>query len=111
MKKDTTHTRHQEIFLVTSTTFFQKQLCERIDSESHHTSHLQRLEVACWNGLLDEWFPEIIKRSTNGKNLCVAHIESARPFLKIELSVSISFFNNSFSIDPHRFLPQLRFAN
>jgi len=103
--------RQQEILLVTNTTFFQKQLCEKIDSDGGYGSHLQRLEEACWNGLLDEWFPEIIKRSTIGKDLHLTNIESASPFLKIELSESISCFNKSFSIDPAQFLPQLWFAN
>ena len=84
----------QEILLVANTTFFQKQLCERIHSEGRCASQLQRLEEACWNGLLDEWFPEIIKRSTIGKDLHLTHIATASPLLKIELGESIPCFNN-----------------
>jgi|SRR4051794_4323718 hypothetical protein len=101
----------QEILLVTNTRFFQKQLCERIGCENRYTSNIERLEGACWNGLLDDWFPEIMKRSTTGKSLCLAHIQPVSPFLKIVLSESISLFDKSFSIDPCQFLPEIMFTN
>ena len=51
----------QEILLLTDTTFSQRQLCENdAKDDSSHLSESEKLEEACWTGLLDELLPEII---------------------------------------------------
>ena len=51
----------QEILLLTGTTFSQRQLCENdLKDDRNNLSESEKLEEACWAGLLDELLPEII---------------------------------------------------
>ena len=97
MKKDTIQ---QEVLFVTTTTFSQRQLCEKDVSTNHHLSHKEQLEEACWNGLLDELLPEIMERSTSGKRLFLWHIRHGESLLQLELGESTVSIEKQFSIDP-----------
>lgn len=45
----------QEIWLMTTTTFSKRQLCEMNSQEGNRcVIPAEQLEAACWNGLLDE---------------------------------------------------------
>ena len=75
----------QEILLLTGTTFSQRQLCENdAKDDSNHLSESEKLEEACWTGLLDELLPEII---TN-KKLYIWHIGDTEFSLQIECGIS-----------------------
>ena len=90
----------QEILLLTGTTFSQKQLCENDAKDgSNNLSMSEKLEQACWAGLLDELLPEII---TN-KKLCLWQIGDSEFSLQIELSEYPSR-QKQFSINPYYFL-------
>jgi hypothetical protein len=90
----------QEIILTTGTSFSQRQLFENdAKDESNHLSESQRLEEACWTGLLDELLPEVI---TN-KKLRIWQIWDSEFSLQIELSEYPSK-ERWFSINPHYFL-------
>jgi hypothetical protein len=102
---------NQEILLLANSTFFQKQLCEKVNSEDRYLSHIARLEKACWNGLLDELLPEIMEKSTAGKNLFVTQIQYSKSFLQVELSESVIFIQERFSINPDLFLSELLLTN
>ena len=73
----------QEILLLTGTTFSQRQLSEKnaSDDRSNLTEN-EKLERACWAGLLNELLPEII---TN-KKLSIWQIGDTDCSLQIELS-------------------------
>ena len=91
---------HQEILLLTGTTFSQRQLCENDPSKDKgQLSETEKLEEACWAGLLDELLPEII---TN-KKLYIWHIGDTEFSLQIELSEYPSG-EKQFSINPYYFL-------
>ena len=90
----------QEIMLLTGTTFSQRQLCENdIKDDSNRLSESEKLEEACWTGLLDDLLPEII---TN-KKLCLWQIGDTEFSLQIELSEYRSSEKRS-SINPYYFL-------
>ena len=90
----------QEILLLTGTTFSQRQLCENdAKDDRNHLSESEKLEEACWAGLLDELLPEII---TN-KKLYIWQIGDTEFSLQIELSEYPST-EKSFSINPYYFL-------
>ena len=62
-----TNILQQEILLLTGTTFSQRQLSENdAKDERSHLSASEKLEEACWTGLLDELLPEIV---TNKKRI------------------------------------------
>jgi hypothetical protein len=90
----------QEILLLTGTTFSQRQLCENDPNKDRgYLSEIEKLEEACWAGLLDELLPEII---TN-KKLCLWQIGDTEFSLQIELSEYPSR-EKPFSINPYYFL-------
>ena len=95
----------QEILLVTSTTFCQGQFCE-IDGSQHNRnlSDSEKLEEACWNGLLDDLLPEIMERTAFGKRLYLWQIRKGEFFLQIELAESPMIPEKQFSINPDLFL-------
>jgi len=101
-----TDTINQEILLVTTTTFANKEWCEKNAEEGiHHQSPIEQLEEACWNGLLDELLPEIIEKSVLGKSLSMWQIRQGKSFLEIELGEYPVSIENYFSLDPYSFLP------
>ena len=90
----------QEVLLLTGTTFSQRQLSENdARDESNNLSESQKLERACWSGLLNELTPEIV---TN-KKLPIWQIGDSEFSLQIELSEYPSK-QKQFSINPYYFL-------
>ena len=90
----------QEILLLTGTTFSQRQLCENDTKDDRSDlTESEKLEEACWTGLLDELLPEII---TN-KKLSLWEIGDSEFSLQIELSEYPSG-EKRFSINPYYFL-------
>jgi len=90
----------QEIVLLTGTTFSQRQLCENdARDDRNHLSESEKLEEACWTGLLDYLLPEII---TN-KKLSIWQIGDSETSLQIELSEYPSN-QKQLSINPYYFL-------
>ena len=95
-----TDTLQQEILLLTGTTFSQRPLVENdARDDNNHLSTSEKLEHACWTGLLDELLPEVI---TN-KKLHIWQIWNTETSLQIELSAYPSK-ENRFSINPYYFL-------
>ena len=107
MKTDTVN---QEILLVTTTTFANKEWCEKNAQEGTHQSPIEHLEEACWNGLLDELLPEIIEKSVFGKSLSMWQIRQCKSFLEIELGEYPVSIENYFSLDPYSFLPMMVYS-
>jgi hypothetical protein len=95
----------QEILLLTGTTFSQRQLCENdAKDDSNHLSESEKLDEACWTGLLDELLPEII---TN-KKLYIWQIGDTKFSLQIELS-EYPAAEKQFSINPYYFLRTIEY--
>jgi hypothetical protein len=95
-----TDTLQQEILLLTGTTFSERPLVENdAKDDNKHLSASEKLEQACWTGLLDELLPEVI---TN-KKLHIWQIWNTETSLQIELSEYPSN-ERRLSINPHYFL-------
>ena len=95
----------QEILLLTGTSFAQRQLSEKdVKDDRSNLSESEKLEEACWTGLLDELLPEII---TN-KKLYIWHIGDTEFSLQIELSEYPSG-EKQFSINPYYFLRTIEY--
>ena len=93
----------QEILLLTGTSFSQRQLSETDARDANNSlSEGEKLEQACWNGLLDELLPEII---TN-RRLFLWKIGDSDFSLQIELSEYPSR-EKTMSINPYYFLRRI----
>jgi len=94
----------QEILLMTNTTFSKQQLCEKDSFANNKFSQTERLEDACWNGLLYEMFPGIVEKSAAGKQLYLWQIRHGESCLQIELCEQPKAIDLWYSIDPYSFL-------
>jgi hypothetical protein len=99
----------QEILLITGTSFSAHQLCELDDNHSTD-SEKEKLEEACWNGLLSEILPEVFRQPCNTKKLYLWDVKEAEHFIELELSEYPELTDKHFSIDPYSFL-QVQSAN
>jgi hypothetical protein len=94
----------QEILLITNSSLSKRSLCEKKSTEaSSRFSNVERLENACWNGMLEEFLPGLIL-TVEGKTLFLWEIRNAKNFLHIDLCDQPNFFNRELSIDPYLFL-------
>lgn len=99
-----TYTAQQEILLVTGTSFTLGNFCETSDGiDYNHLSEKEKLEVACWNGLLPIMLPEIFNNNSANK-LYLWEIREASSFIKLELGEQYLGFEKPFSINPYAFL-------
>jgi len=101
-----TNSTQQEILLVTGTSFSLREFCETIDGLNYnHLTEKEKLEIACWNGLLPVMLPEIFKQHSVNKKLYLWEIREASSFIQLELGEKYIEFEKQFSIDPYSFLP------
>ncbi len=102
---ETKSTQH-EILLITGTSFSSREFYENSDSAVYkHLTEKQKLEIACWNGLLPEMFPEIFRQYSMNTKLYLWEIREGTSFLELELGETYLEFERQFSIDPYSFLP------
>jgi len=95
----------QEILLMLGTSFSSMEYLEKDDSGNlNHLSEKEKLEQACWNGLLREMLPEIFEQGEGSTNLYLWQIKTASHFLELELGQSYQTTDAYFSIDPYCFL-------
>jgi hypothetical protein len=97
----------QEILLLTGTKFSEREWAEKIVEDKNKLSATEKLEDACWNGLLNEMLPELVQKTKEGKKLFLWHIRHCRAFLGIDLSEASPLIEREYSIDPYFFVPGL----
>ena len=75
-------TIQQEIILLTSSTFSKRQSCEiKSLNKVNYLSLSQKLEKACWDGLLNNALPEITIRPTCFTTLSVKEVRNCKSCL------------------------------
>jgi hypothetical protein len=100
-----TNILHQEILLLTDTNFSHRILCDKDEKDgASEISDSEKLEKACWEGMLGELFPEIFEN----KSLSLWQIIETEFSLQIELSPYPSWERRS-SIDPYYFLKTISY--
>jgi hypothetical protein len=100
-----TNYTQQEILLVTGTSFTSGYLCQNNETPNNNNlTDKQRLEEACWNGMLQTMLPEILLKAANGGLLYLWQIKEASAFLELDLSEVPRAIEQQFSIDPYSFL-------
>ena len=98
----------QEILLNTESSFAQRELCENdysTASNSSPASQAEKLEEACWNGLLEDLLKGAIAFERTSQRLFLWKIDLADTFLCIQLSQAPSPVNQYQSMNPYVFMP------
>jgi hypothetical protein len=99
-----TKSTQQEVLLLTGTNFSSRQWSTKDDASINNLSDEEKLEQACWNGLLPEMLPEIFDLSEGAHKLFLWEIKEAASFIELELGEYPEAKDNYYSIDPYSFL-------
>jgi hypothetical protein len=101
------NTISREILLVTASSFAQREFCEKDSAETtNNLSYAEQLEIACWNGLFIELFPEIMNESPNEEKIYLWEVVMSDSYLKLSLGSCNPEFEKIFTIDPSEFLTE-----
>jgi len=96
---------YHEVLLIRGTSFVTEEL-SRKDDARHNTDLFdnERLEEACWNGMVQTKLPEIFLEVPDGKCLFLWQIKEAESFLVLELGETPSGVDGHSSIVPYLFV-------
>lgn len=101
MKPETTH---HEILFFTGSSFAGKQFCSREEKDGKTYSNNERLEKACWDGLLNEMFPEILGSFSAKCESFIWHVLNGKNYLYISIGPNPVAAEPESSIDPYYFM-------
>lgn len=96
---------HQEVLLLTGSSFANRELRssqDGIKEENFFSAH-EKLEKACWDGMLDEMLPELAADDSKNERF-IWQILSADNFLCINVGMSGKPVESETSIDPYCFI-------
>ena len=95
--------------IFTNTSLSQKVLCETDNNDKNENmSQAEKLEQACWDGLLREMFPEIIDSGSKlSPKMFIWGIHPGKSYLHIDMTDSPGIIDFERSVDPYLFLPEL----
>jgi hypothetical protein len=97
---------NQEILLFTGTSFARREFCckENGSKEGKFISTHEKLEKACWDGLLVELLPEVAKVPGSKEENFIWQIIAADNFLCINIGAYDEPVVGESSIDPYWFI-------
>ncbi len=92
----------QEILLMTGTRFSSRQCSDKNDATAHQNlNEKERLEEACWNGMIKDMLPEICDKNSEDKQLYLWQIKEGESYIELELAEFPEEKDKYFSIDPY----------
>ena len=96
---------NREILLFTGTSFAKREFINHDADKNQQKSYsqLDKLEMACWNGLLDEMLPELADSDLSKKESFIWKIIASENFLHICRGTHDIPFENELTIDPYFF--------
>ena len=98
----------QEVLLNTDTQFAHRQLSDGDSGNAANLSAIEKLEKACWDGLVKELIPELDITLNSDKKLWLWQIHETRSFLALDFFEFPGPKEKEASIDPYLFLSELR---
>jgi hypothetical protein len=100
----------REILLMTGTSFTSRQWSIKDESpDKNNKSEKERLEEACWFGVVKEILPELFHQSANEEKVFLWQIMEGKSFLELDMGESPFEKDRFFSIDPYSFLNEIHF--
>jgi hypothetical protein len=97
----------QEVLLNTDTQFAHRQWAERDAKGSSDLSAIEKLEKACWDGLVKELIPELNITLESNKKLWLWQVHETRSFLALDFYEYPGPKEKEGSIDPYLFMDGL----
>jgi hypothetical protein len=105
MKQQSTQ---QEVLLITNSSFAHRQWCKKEDDENINTSPEENIEEACVNGLMKELLPEVFQPTKDAK-MFLWQMHPGFSFVQLELGELPIAIQKEYSLDPHSFLPAIKY--
>lgn len=94
-----------EVLLMTGTSFLAGNWIPKDDSPAgRQLSDMEKLQDACWNGLLEAILPEVLVKPANDGILYLWDVKEAEAFLELELSEVPLPVDGRLSVTPHLFM-------
>jgi hypothetical protein len=100
-------TAQQEVLLNTETQFAQRQWAEIDSNGTANLSTREKLEKACWDGLIKDLIPELDITLHTQKKLWLWQIHQTHSFLALDFYEYPGAKDNETSIDPYLFMSNL----
>src|SRR5436305_15211709 len=101
----------QEILLLTGTSFSSRQWCQKDElTEKNNLSEKERLEEACWYGLVKEMLPELFREPAIDHKVFLWKIVEGKSFLELDMGETPFNKESFYSIDPYSFLSEKYFS-
>lgn len=94
-----------EVLLFTHTRFSKKQFCEKNNNQVDNAGSGQ-LQNACWNGLVFEILPDMIKPSELKNPVYTWNVIAAENFIEIKIGAFPYSVEGADSLNPHLFFPE-----
>ena len=96
----------QEIILVTGTHFSAAQYNDKdLLDNSKNLTERERLQEACWNGMVQDKLPEIFYPDTDRQRIYLWQLKEGNHLLTLELGEYPKEVDSYYSIDPYTFMP------
>ena len=100
-----TNFTQQEILLNKGAKFLAHDWCPKQASDSNNNlSSSEKLEEACWNGLLKDIIPELFTLQGDTQKLTLWKVRQMSAFIELELADYPAATDSYFSINPYLFL-------
>jgi len=95
----------QEILLSVSSGFLSRICAEKNGNEPKgQLMDVEKIEEACWNGLLKEEFPEIFNMGSSGRQMFIWGIRDYNSVMEIDMGEYPSVKDDYLCIDPYKFM-------
>ena len=95
----------QEILLAFNSHFLSKIYFEKCNAGSSDIFiELEKIEEACWNGLLEQVLPEIFTMNIYARPIFIWRIREYNSVMEIDMGEHPSDKESFFCIDPYRFM-------
>ncbi|HMK27440.1 MAG TPA: hypothetical protein VK483_15515 [Chitinophagaceae bacterium] len=98
---------NQEILLFIGTSFANRKLCDTENKEARSITTHEKLENACWDGLLGELLPDLAGATRSKAEGIIWKIITADNFLCINMGAYNKPVMGESSIDPYCFITSL----
>jgi len=96
----------QEVLLNTDTQFAHRQWADKDSISSERLSAIEKLEKACWDGLVKELIPELDITRLHNKKLWLWQVHETRSFLALDFYEYPGPKEKYASIDPYLFIDE-----
>ena len=95
----------QEILLSFTSGFLSRVCADKTNAEPQgQLMDVEKIEEACWNGLLKEEFPEIFNMGSSDNKMFIWGIRDYNSVMEIDMGECPSVKDDYMCIDPYKFM-------